>query len=62
MNETSFRVNCEINHLMMTLFQRKMIIIDFDNRDYIIFAKCVNETDDSISSFLILKEINILNK
>ncbi len=47
---------------MMTLFQRKMIIIDFDNRDYIIFAKCINETDDNILSFLILKEINILSK
>jgi hypothetical protein len=62
MNETSFRVNCEISHLMMTLSQRKMIIIDLDNRDYIIFAKCVNETNDNISSFLILKEINILSK
>jgi hypothetical protein len=62
MNETSFRVNCEISHLMMTLSQRKVIIIDFDNRDYIIFAKCVNETNDNISSFLILKEIKILSK
>ncbi len=62
MNETDFRVNCEISHLMMTLSQRKVIITDSDNRDYIISAKCVNETDDSISSFLILKEINILSK
>ncbi len=62
MNETSFRVNCEISHLMMTLSQRKMIITDSDNRDYIIFAKCINETDDSIFSFLILKEVNILSK
>jgi hypothetical protein len=35
MNETNFRVNCEISHFMMTLSQRKMIITDFDNRDYI---------------------------
>jgi hypothetical protein len=55
-------VSFEISHLMMTLSQRKVIITDFDNRDYIIFAKCVNEADDSISSFLILKEINILSK
>jgi hypothetical protein len=55
-------VSCEINHLMMTLSQRKMIITDSDNRDYIIFAKCINETNDSIFSFLILKEINILSK
>jgi hypothetical protein len=62
MNETNFCMNCEINHLMMTLSQRKIIIIDFDNRDYIIFAKCINETDDNILSFLILKEINIFSK
>ncbi len=62
MNETNFRVKCEINYLMMTLSQRKMIIIDFDNRDYIIFTKCVNEANDNILSFLTLKEINILNK
>jgi hypothetical protein len=47
---------------MMTLSQRKVIITDSDNRDYIIFAECINETDDSISSFLILKEVNILSK
>jgi hypothetical protein len=61
-NETSFCVSCEISHLMMTLSQRKVIIIDFDNRNYIIFAKCINEANDNISSFLILKEVNILNK
>ncbi len=61
MNETSFRVNCEISQLMMTLSQRKVIITDFDNRDYIIFA-CINETNDSIFTFLILKEVNILSK
>jgi hypothetical protein len=62
MNETGFRVSCEISHLMMTLSQRKVIITDFDNRDYITSAKCINETDDSILSFLILKEVNILSK
>jgi hypothetical protein len=62
MNETGFRVDCEISHLVMTLSQRKVIITDFDNRGYIIFAKCINEADDSILSFLILKEINILSK
>jgi TctA family transporter len=62
MNETGFRVNCEISHLMMTLSQRKVIITDSDNRDYITFTKCVNEADDSIFSFLTLKEVNILSK
>jgi hypothetical protein len=40
MDETGFRVGCGISHLMMTLSQRKVIITDSDNRDYIIFAEC----------------------
>jgi hypothetical protein len=62
MDETDFRVSCEISHLMMTLSQRKVIITDPDNRDYITSAECINEAGDSIPSFLILKGVNILSK
>jgi hypothetical protein len=63
MNESDFRVDCETSHWVMILdSKQKMIITDSDNRDYITIAECINEADDSISSFLILKKINILIK
>jgi hypothetical protein len=42
--------------------KKSMLITDSDNRDYITIAQNINETSDSISSFLILKKINILIK
>lgn len=63
MNETDFRVECEVSHLMMTLSSHKrIVIIDSDNRDYITAVECINESDESISSFLILKGVNVLHK
>jgi hypothetical protein len=63
MNESDFRVSCETSHWVMILDSKQsMLITDSDNRDYITIAKCISETDDSITSFLILKRINILIK
>jgi hypothetical protein len=42
--------------------KQSMLITDSDNRDYITTAKWISETDDSISSFLIRKRVNILIK
>lgn len=63
MDETGFRVGCGVSHLVVTLSpNRRILITDPDNRDFITSAECINGVGGSIKSFLILKGVNILDK
>ena len=63
MDETGFRIGCGRNHLVVTLSEEKrVLIVDPDNRDYMSAAECINGVGGSIPSFLILKGVNILHK
>lgn len=43
MNETGFRVGCEINHCVVTLDKIKPLrFVDSDNRDYVTSVECIS--------------------
>ncbi len=63
MNETSFRIDCERAQLVITFNSRKSLrMMNSNNRDYIIFVKCINVSDEMIFSLIILTEVHILRK
>ncbi len=47
---------------MMIFFIKIVIMTNFDYRDYVTIAKCINTVDNNILLFLTLKKISILNK
>ena len=63
MNETDFRIDCERSRIVITLdVNKKIRMTDSNNRDYVTSVKIVNAIDDTISSMLIMKKVNILHK
>jgi len=57
MNEIEFRIECDRAHIVITLESRKrLVLIDANNRDYIILIECVDANIDDyvLSTFLIV--------
>ena len=65
MNEIDFRINCGKSHIVITLKSRKKLyMIDFDNRDYIISIEYISadKNDYALLAFLIYASAWVLKK
>lgn len=63
MNETGFRIGCEIAYSVITVDKSKSLrFVDSDNRDYVISVECISAGGRSTPSFVILKGAHILHK
>ena len=64
MDETGFRINCGVNHLVMTMETKKIIFTDPRNRDYIISIEFIYAATDGwfLFAFLIIAGVHIFFK
>jgi len=63
MNETGFRIGCERAHIVVTKSIKGVLqMADSTNRNYITMAEAASVADESISSMIIIKGVNILAK